>query len=328
MVPMPMALLHVSDLAFSASPYNGWHGSTGNPVVSWWLFSIFDAQFVGPAAALSRWASHPPSVTQSYRAGFHKRVWRRRAALVLAGSPMRALHATCTSKYLGTSPVLVAGSEADFLSAILQCLRGDLKARHMGIFDIQNDPIAIPLEEVASLPHVQSFYESQGQLIRASCLTKERKTLWSRFAREVVLAYTSVAAPPPRTIPATSMQSPIQHILNAIALITELRDHDARSPVRSAELVPFESEQANSKAEEYWREVKLESLRPCLLLAVRVLEVMLPDRMDYWEEYRESLHRKEWKDTFINDSPRSRESTLMGPSDLAELRPRLRATRR
>ncbi|KAJ1336031.1 hypothetical protein MN608_02779 [Microdochium nivale] len=214
------------------------------------------------------------------------------------------------------------------LSAILRCLEGDCKAHDIDYIKVHCGPVTLPLDKVASLPQVRSFFELQGNQIRSSRLTNERKILWSRFAREVLNAYTTVAAPPPRTISAKSLQSTVQHIHNALTLITELRDYDARSPIRSVELVPYESEQVNVQADGFWREVKLESLRPCLLLAVRILEVMLPDRMDFWEEYRESLQRKEWKNMFIIDSPLSRESTLMGPSELAELRLQMCATRR
>ncbi|KAH7037125.1 uncharacterized protein B0I36DRAFT_62041 [Microdochium trichocladiopsis] len=215
----------------------------------------------------------------------------------------------------------------EFLTVIIRCLDENPPAPDIGDFNIYTGPVSLPLNGIATSTVIQSFYEARHQAIRSSCLTAERKTLWSKFAREVVLAYAAVSSPPQRTVPAKFLQKPIQHILDALATIMELRNHDARSPVRIVELIPYDSEQDNAKAEDYWREVKLESLRPCLQLAIRLLEVMMPDRIDFWEEYRETLASTEWKDTFINDSPESRRLTLMGPSDRAELRAQLLAAR-
>ena len=239
--------------------------------------------------------------------------WKRQAAVPCSNPELSFLNSKM-SKLTGY---------ADFLAIILRHIEGTPQLRDTAAFNVYSGMVSLPFEGVAESSAVYSFYEARHKHIQNSCLTETRKSLWSKFAKEVVLAYTAVATPPAREIPAEALQKPIRHIFEALTIIMELRDHDAQSPVCIVELVPYTSEEDNSKADNYWRKVKLESLRPCLFLALRMLEIMMPDRLDFWEEYRKSLLSRDWKDSFINDSPESRRNTMLGPLALSELRAKL-----
>ncbi|KAI1392576.1 uncharacterized protein F4822DRAFT_132959 [Hypoxylon trugodes] len=97
------------------------------------------------------------------------------------------------------------------------------------------------------------------------------------------------------------LRKPLAHVHRALDLTTELKEYDDKHPVHWYEVFPTENTPSQLSPNDLWLHFKLESLRPCLCLLVRLFGFVLPDCKHMWDECESSLVRKQWIRQFILD---------------------------
>ncbi|KAI0445807.1 hypothetical protein F4803DRAFT_108130 [Xylaria telfairii] len=171
--------------------------------------------------------------------------------------------------------------------------------RHHGQFG--GVPVPFPLPGIPSPHQVAEFYTRLNIEVERSRLHPERKKAYRRFTSAAYHAYRSVAENQPKWGSVWHLQSCLAYITKALRIAEQSKEFDDGHPVHWSEVYrPGSSQHATPP--EYWLLFKLESLLPVLRLSVRILRLILPDCVVTWDEWEDSLCRKEWLQQFILDS--------------------------
>ncbi|KAH9895533.1 hypothetical protein F4778DRAFT_783891 [Xylariomycetidae sp. FL2044] len=152
---------------------------------------------------------------------------------------------------------------------------------------------------------VERFYRNGLREVGAARLVDRRKELYWRFTREVINAHDVVKGGPTGFGTGEDLESSLRHISEALGLMATLKNYNDQFPVDWSEVLPFECMQRSSSPAALWMHFLLESVRPCLLLLVRILWLALPDFSDLWQETEESLNHRDWLLQFILDTEES-----------------------
>ncbi|KAI1275434.1 hypothetical protein F5Y07DRAFT_370021 [Xylaria sp. FL0933] len=163
--------------------------------------------------------------------------------------------------------------------------------------------VRFPLVGMPSLSQVTEFYSRLSGEVEESRLKHERKTAYKQFITEAYLAHRA-AHYQPESGTMYHLRACLVHITKALWLMERSKDYDDDQPVHWSEVYPIEPAQHDTAPEEYWLLFKLESLLPVLRLSVRILRLVFPgeEYSDTWDEWEDSLCRKEWLQQFILDS--------------------------
>ncbi|KAI0432007.1 hypothetical protein F5Y09DRAFT_172098 [Xylaria sp. FL1042] len=164
-------------------------------------------------------------------------------------------------------------------------------------------PVRFPLVGMPPLSQVAEFYTRLSSEVVASRLKHERKMVYKQFITEAYLAHRAIQYQPELGT-MYHLRDCLAHITKALRLMERGKEHDDDQPVHWSEVYPTEPAQHDTPPEEYWLLFKLESLLPVLRLSVRILRLVFPGK-EYaytWDEWEDSLCRKEWLQQFILDS--------------------------
>ncbi|KAI1411383.1 hypothetical protein F5Y13DRAFT_165608 [Hypoxylon sp. FL1857] len=203
----------------------------------------------------------------------------------------------------------------DWTTTVRKCIDGEPPPDHLAKFDLCKGVIRFPL---AGVEHSSRVAESYGKLlleVDRSRLKDKRKELYRKFQDRVVSAHVAVEEVGVRTGTVSRLREPLAQLQAALDLVEELRAYDDKNPVHWSEVFPTKDVEFHLSPGDLWLHFKLESIRPCLAFLVRLLRLVLPDRLDMWAECEASLRRKEWIRQFILDSPhRPEDADLIRPS--------------
>jgi hypothetical protein len=177
--------------------------------------------------------------------------------------------------------------------------------------------VQFPLTAVPSLGQVEKFYGQLHTEVENSRLQPERKIMYRKFVWSAYLAHCAVEKNQPRWGTVWHLGECVSVLNKALRLMEKSKEYDDGHPVHWSEVYRVEGSEHDTSPEEYWLLFKLESLLPVLRLSVRILRLILPDCSGTWNEWEDSLCRKEWLQQFILDS---RKSSMMGLHDHAPRR--------
>ncbi|KAI0455750.1 hypothetical protein F5B21DRAFT_503039 [Xylaria acuta] len=163
--------------------------------------------------------------------------------------------------------------------------------------------VRFPLPGIPSLDQVAEFYTRLNIEVETSRLRPERKEAYKRFTSASYHAHRAATENQPQWGSAWHLQACLTYITKAIRIMETSEEYEDGHPVHWSEVYPAERpQQHTTPPEEYWLLFKLESLLPVLRLSVRILRLVLPDCCRTWDEWEDSLCRKEWLQQFILDS--------------------------
>ncbi|KAI8627845.1 hypothetical protein F5Y19DRAFT_477012 [Xylariaceae sp. FL1651] len=165
--------------------------------------------------------------------------------------------------------------------------------------------VSFPLAELPSLTEVNDFYSRLNVEVERSQLKPHRKSAYRKFIREAYFAHYTVGEYQPRWGTIWHLQDTVFHLVKALRIMEEGKEYDDAYPVHWSEVYQVEVSENRISPPEYWLLFKLESLLPVLRLSVRVLRLIFPDCYETWNEWEDSLCRKEWLQDFILDSKKS-----------------------
>ncbi|KAI1380012.1 hypothetical protein F4677DRAFT_408273 [Hypoxylon crocopeplum] len=206
-----------------------------------------------------------------------------------------------------------------------KCIDGNPPAGHIAIFRHSGGVLHFPLAMIEPSGRVAEFYRELLREVEGSRLVDKRKKLYRKFTRLVISAHAALEAIKEPIGTVAKLRIPLAYLAAALKLITQLKDHDDEHPVHWSEVFPNQSVQSSLSPEELWLHFKLESIRPCLVLLMRLLRLILPEYSDTWNECERTLLGKHWISQFILDSPKSlKKSCLAHVDELGRCLPRLK----
>ncbi|KAK7756661.1 hypothetical protein SLS62_001498 [Diatrype stigma] len=194
----------------------------------------------------------------------------------------------------------------DWLNVVLDCHSGYQPSR-VETFRFRQDPVPLPLYSAEDIDAMLNFYRIRLNHTQNTNLARRRKLLHDRLCQEMTRAYKALYIKEPCEAGIEYFTVPLKHIQAALRWAIKLRDYDEAHPVNQSELSFAASD---GEARKCWRRFKLDGIRHCLLLLVQLLELMVPQYHEFWEEAEESLGREDWHTQFIYDSKNSQDSTL------------------
>ncbi|KAI0468857.1 hypothetical protein F4859DRAFT_489135 [Xylaria cf. heliscus] len=163
-------------------------------------------------------------------------------------------------------------------------------------------PVPFPLPGIPSPDQVAEFYARLNIEVERSQLHPKRKNAYQRFTSAAYHAHRAVAENQPKCGSVWHLQSCLTYITKALRIMEKSKEYEDEHPVHWSEVYRDEPRQHTTPPEEYWLLFKLESLLPVLRLSVRILRFVFPDCCRTWDEWEDSLCRKEWSQQFILDS--------------------------
>ncbi|KAI0475791.1 hypothetical protein GGR56DRAFT_435416 [Xylariaceae sp. FL0804] len=187
----------------------------------------------------------------------------------------------------------------DFLETALRGLDGQLDPTDQDHGRL-GQYVPLPLARAPPIDKVHRFYNKRCHEIRKLRLDDERRRWYTRCVRRIARAYRAIETDQPRTCTVEELRKPLMHLSRALAHMAALKDYDEAHPLQRHELCNAEPVK--------WQEYKLTSLQPGLVLLVYILEGILPDCRDLWNECEEVLHLPSWVRQFVLDSYASQRS--------------------
>ncbi|KAK6820666.1 hypothetical protein PG990_012650 [Apiospora arundinis] len=154
------------------------------------------------------------------------------------------------------------------------------------------------LKDVAELASMERSIVSWRKHILHSAFALERKRPCLKIDGYLRTAYAKIAHQP--TVPKSGLREPLLLLKMALRQLMIICDFDKQTPVKVSE-----APNASRGADDAWLTIQLQYTKACLLLLIRIFWLVLPDFLEWWEEFESSLRNKDWLKQFILDSRKS-----------------------
>ncbi|KAI0125077.1 hypothetical protein BJ170DRAFT_636167 [Xylariales sp. AK1849] len=179
--------------------------------------------------------------------------------------------------------------------------------------------VSFPLVGVPSLHWIRGCHRDWRCSLGDFKLASQRKHFCKEFNREVVRAYELVNDHRSNGR-VSDLRNPLYHLLKALEILRKAKNYDDVHPFQRSELPEKLPEQDNMDPEGIWLNFKLAFTKTCLLLLIRILWHVMPDRADTWSDWEGALKMPEWHIQFVLDSyesqkrsaPKTRRRDVLG----------------
>ena len=210
----------------------------------------------------------------------------------------------------------------EWTKTVLESYRGE-RSSQVEPLKLQEEPIKLPLYGSKEIDKVRDFYRKQLEVADRFALSPTRKKYYRKFYKTAIEAHIALYRKQPCEEGVECLVTSLKYINTALECATQVRDYDDQHLIGHSEwgTSEFGLVANDEDARKAWFHFKLASIRPCLLLAVQVLKLTLPDPSyrDLFKESEMSLLRGDWHSQFIYDSHNSRKKTMLQHPQLSDV---------